>query len=75
MQIKILIGLFLLGSMQYLLSNPPTYKPRDLVLDQIKHEFNNECFPETLHTYKFYSCRDLKNYIDKREKELNELYK
>lgn len=61
--------------MQYAFTNPPKHKPRDLVLDQVKHEFNNECFPEILHTYKFYSCRDLKNYIDKREKELNELYK
>lgn len=43
----------------------------DPVLEQIKYEYANECYSDNQEMNEFYSCADLKKYIDKLEKQHN----
>lgn len=49
---------------------PPNYKLIDPVLEQIKYEYANECYSGNKEMNEFYSCSDLKKYIDKLEQQL-----
>lgn len=68
------IGLIFIGFIQYGMTNPSKYKPQDSVLNQIKCEYKNECTGDGQHIYPYYSCDDLRKFINKREK-TNELHK
>lgn len=46
---------------------PHTKRVANPILDEIRYEYDSQCFSSNKQMNEFYSCADMKKYIDKLE--------